>query len=285
MAIKKGRNLYQDTTISLLTKHGKEKVMRPLFQKKLNAHLINIDSYDTDQLGSFTRDIPRYGNQLDAARKKAQIAMEITSTKYGIGSEGSFFQDPYSGLIPINYEIVVFIDSVLNIEVLGHARSAAVSHHASVKNWQELSQFAKLNKFPQHQLVIRPDHKDHPVFTKGISNLEKLKETFSEALKLSKKKKVFVEHDLRAFANPTRMKNIKEATKNLLLKLESYCPKCQTPGFSITRTEAGLPCAICEMPSKQIMSKIHTCLKCDYEKKETTTVKKADPAKCDFCNP
>ena len=285
MAVKKRLNLYHGTTISLLTKHGKEKAIGQLFHKKLNAHLINTDGYDTDQLGTFTRDVPRYGNQLDAARKKAQIAMELTNTKYGIGSEGSFVQDLYSGLVPVNYEIVVFIDSVLNIEIIGHARSGAMSHHASVKDWQELSQFARLNKFPQHQLVIRPDHQDHPVFAKGINNLDKLKKEFYEALKLSKKKKVFVEHDLRAFANPTRMKNIKEATKNLLLKLESYCPKCQTPGFSITRTEAGLPCALCEMPSKQIMSKIHTCLKCDYEKKETTTVKKADPAKCDFCNP
>lgn len=284
MAVK-SVNLYQGETISLLTKHGKEKAIGPLFQKELNAYLIKTDGYDTDQLGTFTRDVNRYGNQLDAARKKAQIAMELTDTKYGIGSEGSFVQDIYSALIPINYEIVVFIDSILNIEIIGHARSPSISHHALVKNWQELSKFARLNKFPQHQLVIRPDHQDHPVFAKGINNLDKLREAFDEALKLSKKNRVFVEHDLRAFANPTRMKNIKEATKDLMVKLKSYCPKCQTPGFSITRTEAGLPCALCEMPTKQIMAKIHTCLKCDYEKKEMIKDKKADPSRCDFCNP
>ena len=276
---------YQGISISLLTKHKKEKVIEPLFTKAFKSDFITVHTYDTDQLGTFTRDIPRFGNQLDAAREKAQIAMKLSNTKYGIGSEGSFNQDPYTGIIPINHEIVIFVDSVLNIEIVGHARASSISNHALVKNWQELSKFARLNKFPKHHLVIRPDHQDHPVFEKGIDNLDKLKEKFNEALKLSKKKRVFVEHDLRAFANPTRMRNIKEATKNLILKMKSLCPKCHTPGFWINRSQTGLPCAICEMPSNQIMAKIYTCLKCDYEKEEVVKNKKADPAKCNFCNP
>ena len=283
MDIKKRR--YQDVTIALLTKHRKEKVMEPAFNKVLGANLITVNTYDTDQLGTFTRDIPRYGNQLDAARQKARIAMEITGAKYGVGSEGSFIQDPYTGIIPINYEIVVFIDSMLNIEIVGHARSSSMSNHATVKSWQELSKFARLNKFPRHQLVLRPDHQDHPAFAKGIDNLKSLEEAFHQALKLSKKKRVFVEHDLRAFANPTRMKNIKEATKNLITRMSSCCPRCDTPGFCITRNETGLPCALCEMPSNQVKEKIYTCLKCEYEKKEAVQDKKADPAKCNFCNP
>ena len=276
---------YQGISISLLTKHKKEKVIEPLFTKAFNSNFITVNTFDTDQLGTFTRDIPRFGNQLDAAREKAQIAMKLSNTKYGIGSEGSFNQDPYTGIIPINHEIVIFVDSVLNIEIVGHARASSISNHALVKTWQELSKFARLNKFPKHHLVIRPDHQDHPVFEKGIDNLDKLKEKFNEALKLSKKKRVFVEHDLRAFANPTRMRNIKEATKNLILKMKSLCPKCHTPGFWINRSQTGLPCAICEMPSNQIMAKIYTCLKCDYEKEEVVKNKKADPAKCNFCNP
>jgi hypothetical protein len=278
-------NRYQGASISFLTKHQKEKVVQPLFNRALKADLITIDNYDTDQLGTFTRDISRYGNQLDAARQKARIAMEISGVKYGLGSEGSFIQDPYTGIIPINYEIVVFIDSILNIEIIGHARASSISNHATVKSWQELSKFARLNKFPRHQLVVRPDHQDHPAFAKGIDNLKTLEEAFHQAFKLSKKKRVFVEHDLRALANPTRMKNIKEATKNLIARMVSCCPKCHTPGFWITRNEAGLPCALCEMPSNQTKEKIYTCLKCEYEKKESVKDKKADPAKCNFCNP
>jgi hypothetical protein len=278
-------NPYQRIQISLLTQHGKEKVIAPEFKKGLGAEILLIDHFNTDELGTFTRDIPRYGSQLDAARRKAHIGMEIGNTKYGIASEGVFSQDPYSGIMPINHEIIVFIDSIEKIEIIGEARSAAMNHHASIKTWNELLQFAKLNQFPRHHLVLRPDHQDHPAFAKGIKNLTQLEESFHEAMKLSKKKRIFIEHDLRAFANPTRMKNIKEATKNLILKMKSLCPKCHAPGFWQSRNEIGLPCAICEMPSNQIKAKIYTCLKCDYEKKEYVKDKKADPAKCNLCNP
>lgn len=85
-------NFYQGESISLLTKHHKEKVIGPLFSKTLKADLITIDSYDTDQLGTFTREISRQGSQLDAARRKAEIGMEIGRTKYGIGSEGVLYK-------------------------------------------------------------------------------------------------------------------------------------------------------------------------------------------------
>ena len=276
---------YQRIQISLLTMHGKEKVIAPEFKKKLDAKIFLVNDFNTDELGTFTRDIPRYGNQIDAARKKARIGMDIAKTEYGIASEGVFLRDPYSGILPINQEIIIFIDSILNIEMIGQARSGAMSQHAIVKTWDDLSKFAKLNKFPSHQLILRPDHQDHPVFAKGIEKITDLKEAFHQAMKLSKKKRVFVEHDLRAFANPTRMNNIKEATKNLILKMQSLCPKCATPGFWISRNNLGLPCALCDMPSNQIKSKIFSCLKCDYEKEEYVKDRKADPAKCNFCNP
>jgi hypothetical protein len=52
MDIKKRR--YQDETIALLTKHRKEKVMEPAFNKVLGANLVTVNTYDTDQLGTFT---------------------------------------------------------------------------------------------------------------------------------------------------------------------------------------------------------------------------------------
>ena len=57
--------------------HGKEKVIAPEFKKKLDAKVFLVNDFNTDELGTFTRDIPRYGNQIDAARKKARIGIEI----------------------------------------------------------------------------------------------------------------------------------------------------------------------------------------------------------------
>ena len=251
----------------------------------LNAEIIHTDAFDTDELGTFTRDKARYGNQLDAARRKAMIGMEITGLKYGIASEGSFTSDPFIGLLPWNHEIVIFIDNNLGIEVIGSSKAAAMSSQSKIRNWKELAKFARLNKFPRHHLVLRPDDENHPVLQKGISNRLALEEAFHQAIKLSKTKKVYVEHDLRAFANPTRMKNIAKATTDLIHKLKSLCPNCHTPGFQITKVKPGLRCALCDMETRETFEKIYTCISCDYEKSEFVRKKKADPAKCDFCNP
>ena len=276
---------YENIKISLLTKHKKENVIAPKFLKMLNAEIIHTDAFDTDELGTFTRDKARYGNQLDAARRKAMIGMEITGLKYGIASEGSFTSDPFIGLLPWNHEIVIFIDNTLGIEVIGSSKAAAMSSQSKIRNWKELAKFARLNKFPTHHLVLRPDDENHPALHKGISNRIVLEEAFNQAIKLSKTKKVFVEHDLRAFANPTRMKNIAKATTDLIQKLKTLCPNCQTPGFQITKIKAGLPCALCGLETRETMERIFTCISCDYEKSEFVKKKKADPAKCDFCNP
>lgn len=276
---------YENIKISLLTKHKKEKVIAPKFIKMFDAEIIHTDTFDTDELGTFTRDKARYGNQLDAARRKARIGMEITGLKYGIASEGSFISDPFIGLLPWNHEIIIFIDDILGIEIIGSSKSAAVSRQSKIRNWKELAKFAKLNKFPTHHLVLRPDDENHPVFQKGISNRIILEESFNQAMKLSKTKKVYVEHDLRAHANPTRMKNIANATTDLIHKLKSLCPNCHTPGFQITKVKSGLPCAICDMETRETFEKIFTCNTCDYEKSEFVKKEKADPAKCDFCNP
>ena len=276
---------YENIKISLLTKHKKEKVIAPKFIKMFDAEIIHTDTFDTDELGTFTRDKARYGNQLDAARRKARIGMEITGLKYGIASEGSFISDPFIGLLPWNHEIIIFIDDILGIEIIGSSKSAAVSRQSKIRNWKELAKFARLNKFPTHHLVLRPDDENHPVFQKGISNRIILEEAFNQAMILSKTKKVYVEHDLRAHANPTRMKNIANATTDLIHKLKSLCPNCHTPGFQITKVKSGLPCAICDMETRETFEKIFTCNTCDYKKSEFVKKEKADPAKCDFCNP
>ena len=276
---------YENIKISLLTKHKKEKVIAPKFIKMFDAEIIHTDTFDTDELGTFTRDKARYGNQLDAARRKARIGMEITGLKYGIASEGSFISDPFIGLLPWNHEIIIFIDDILGIEIIGSSKSAAVSRQSKIRNWKELAKFARLNKFPTHHLVLRPDDENHPVFQKGISNRIILEESFNQAMQLSKTEKVYVEHDLRAHANPTRMKNIANATTDLIHKLKSLCPNCHTPGFQITKVKSGLPCAICDMETRETFEKIFTCNTCDYEKSEFVKKEKADPAKCDFCNP
>ena len=50
-------------------------------------------------------------------------------------------------------------------------------------------------------------------------------------------RKVFVRPDLRAFACPTRMQNIEQATQDLLQRMLSSCPSCAAPGYSVVQRQ------------------------------------------------
>jgi hypothetical protein len=277
---------YAGLKASLLTQHGKESIICPQLFDSNDLEVLHVSGYDTDKLGSFTRDTPRYGSQLDAARKKARVGMELSGLMLGIASEGAFDNDPYTGMFPWNYELVLLIDDVRNLEIIGFFGGQAQSTSHLVSSWDELTALLSEAQFTTHQLVIRPDDEYHPEHRKGIKDLQSLKEAFEWATSLSKKGNVFVENDLRAHANPTRMANILRATQDLSRKMNSLCPECDSPGFSITDRKKGLPCSCCEAPTNLPVSNIWSCVKCEYKKEEMISSQmKADPSKCDYCNP
>jgi hypothetical protein len=277
---------YAGLKASLLTQHGKESIICPQLFDSNGLEVIHVSDYDTDKLGSFTRDIPRYGSQLDAARKKARVGMELSGLKLGIASEGAFDNDPYTGMLPWNYELVLLIDDIRNIEIIGFFGGQAQSASHLVSSWDELTALLSEAQFTTHQLVIRPDDEYHPECRKGIKDLKSLKEAFEWATSLSKKGNVFVENDLRAHTNPTRMANILKATQDLSRKMNSLCPECESPGFSVTERKKGLLCACCEAPTNLPVANIWSCVKCDYKKEELIPNQtKADPSKCHYCNP
>lgn len=277
---------YSGLKASLLTQHGKESVICPQLLDSNGLEVVHISGYDTDKLGTFTRDIPRYGSQLDAARKKARVGMELSGSMLGIASEGAFDNDPYTGMLPWNYELVVLIDDIRKLEVIGFFGGQAQSTGRQVSSWDELNALLSEAQFTTHQLVVRPDDEYHPECHKGIKDLESLKEAFDWATNLSKKGNVFVENDLRAHTNPTRMANILKATQDLSRKMNSVCPECQSPGFSITENKKGLPCSHCGVPTNLPIANIWTCVKCGH-KKELAIANQtaADPSKCNYCNP
>jgi len=277
---------YAGLKASLLTQHGKESIICPQLFDSNGLEVIHVSDYDTDKLGSFTRDIPRYGSQLDAARKKARVGMELSGLMLGIASEGAFDNDPYTGMLSWNYELVLLIDDIRNIEIIGFFGGQAQSASQLVSSWNELTALLSEAQFTTHQLVIRPDDEYHPECRKGIKDLESLKEAFEWATSHSKKGNVFVENDLRAHTNPTRMANILKATQDLSRKMNSLCPECESPGFSVTERKKGLLCACCEAPTNLPVANIWSCVKCEYKKEELIPNQtKADPSKCHYCNP
>jgi len=87
--------------------------------------------------------------------------------------------------------------------------------------------------------------------------------------------------------NPTRMRVIAKATSNLIDKLSSLCPECQTPGFSVTKVLTGLPCQLCQQPTHSTLAYISSCTHCHFstERKYPNDKIQEDPMFCDYCNP
>ncbi|CAM3798155.1 DUF6671 family protein [Polynucleobacter antarcticus] len=278
--------IFSHRIASLLTKHGKEAVMTPDLLALTGCDVKHTDAYDTDQLGTFTREIPRHGTQLDAARKKALMGMKLLNTDLGIANEGAFVGDPYTGMLPWNNEVVMLIDQLHQIEIIGFSGAPAQSASGYFSHWEELEAFAETALFPSHHLVIKPTDEHHPESIKGIYDLSALQEAFQWAIAQSSTGVAFVENDLRAFANPTRMENIHKATVDLANKMNSACPQCQTPGYWVKDIQRGLPCNACGLPTEQAIAKIWGCLKCTHQETEGMKVLQfADPSKCSYCNP
>ena len=278
--------IYSDRRVALLTQHGKERVLAPVLEPPLGCRIERVVGYDTDLLGTFTRDIPRAGTQLEAARKKARLGMQLAGLPLGLASEGSFGPDPMVGMFPWNVEFLIFIDDERGLEIVGVAHGKAKFAHALAASWEEAEAFARKAGFPEHHLVVRPEHENDPRLRKGIADWVALCTAFDEAYALSDSRRVFLETDVRAHANPTRMEIIRLAAEDLVKKLRSLCPACGLPGFSIIERLSGLPCEDCGAPTRETRAEVHGCLKCAHRiTRERTDRQSADPGRCDYCNP
>ncbi len=277
---------YRKSDIAFLTKHGKEGLLSPILEPFLGVKIKKIDAFDTDLLGTFARDVKRLGSQIETARKKALLAIEKSGLKYGLGSEGSLSGDPYYGMAPWDHEVLVFVDSTHNHEIIGVGSRSAKILQKSVDSLEELLTLAKAFSFPDQHIIMRPDKEDDERIFKDIETYDKLARCYHDCIALSVTGKVFVESDLRAYACPSRQEVIKLAGINLLMKMHSLCPECNTPGYWPIASNPGLPCEYCHTPTGMTLSIKHGCHKCGYEK----TIARpdsdyADPSYCPQCNP
>ncbi len=271
--------------VALLTRHRKEAVLAPLFTAAIGATVELVDSVDTDTLGTFTREVPRVGSQLDAARRKALMAVERSGAPWGLGSEGSFSPGPF-GLGAWNLEVLVLVNPGERLELIGRARAPGLHHHGLVSSREALAALAERAGFPEHGLVVRPDGEHHPALVKGLRDQAALERAFDEALRASSSGVVFVENDLRAHQHPSRMATIAEAGRDLVERLVTRCPACGSPGFGLVAPVPGLPCRDCGAPTREPRADELACVRCPHrEERPRKHPGGADPARCDVCNP
>lgn len=277
---------YRGARIALLTQHGKEALVGPVLADALGARVERVGGFDTDRLGTFTREIPRAGTQLEAARRKARIGMELSGLPVGLASEGAFGADPFAGLLPWDVELLVLVDDRAGMEVTAMAQGQARSAHRRAGSWGEAEAFAREAGFPEHALVLRPEGLADAPIRKGLQRWPDLEAAFAEALEASPGGAVLLENELRAHLNPTRQEVIRQASRDLAARLASPCPACGAPGFWTVERIPGRPCGACGAPTAEPAAEVRGCVRCDHrDTRPLDPERPADPGRCDFCNP
>lgn len=266
--------------------HGKEAAIAPLLQP-LGLTVVVPPQFNTDQFGTFTREIARAGDQLTAARRKAEAALDHLGESLGLASEGSFGPHPAFPSIAYNRELVLLIDRQQGLEIVGQFVSTQTNYaHRQVNSLEAALQFAQQVGFPEHGLVVMPAAiADPSLIYKGIVDPAELQSAVEQTL--HRHGQAHLETDMRAMVNPTRMQAIARATEDLVRKLQQRCPHCGTPGFELRERRPGLPCSWCHAPTEQAIAAIYVCQKCHFtqEQRYPDGVETADPSHCQYCNP
>ncbi|HAN45943.1 MAG TPA: hypothetical protein DCQ32_05260 [Cyanobacteria bacterium UBA8156] len=268
--------VWRGEVVAIATMHGKEQVIGPLLAAAWGLRAIVPAGLNTDVLGTFTRDVARPGDALATARLKAEAALALTGGAIAVASEGSFGPHPDLPWAAVNRELVVLIDRQRGIELVGEALSWETNYRQTqVRTWEEAQAFAAAVGFPDHGLVVGE--------AKGVRD----RETLAQAVQagLAQSGILWLETDMRAMHNPSRMQVIAQATQDLVAKGRSLCPVCGWPGFAITERWPGLPCALCGLPTPLVRSQRWVCRHCGYQQEEPVAETVADPAYCPLCNP
>lgn len=275
--------------IVLTTKHEKEHIIARPIKRVLGADLVVPEGIDTDQLGTFTGEIPRLGSMEEVVVQKALLGIKATGIKQGIASEGSFGPHPQYFVIPSDYEMLAFVDEeqdFIHIEKLLSTKTNFA--HCKVRASDDLISFLTQVKFPSHRLIVKPNQAIKAgMILKGINDYQALQQAIKLAITNSADETAHIETDMRAHHNPTRRQVIRQLTFKLLRRLQTHCPECDLPGFGLIATEPGLPCELCGLATKLIKSEIFGCVKCAYKTKQARQdqIQFADPRFCDYCNP
>jgi hypothetical protein len=277
---------FEGRHLLIASMHQKEQVLQPLMEASLKVTVSVANGLNTDLLGTFSGEVARIADPLTTARKKCELAMDLNGCDLVLASEGSFGAHPAAFFLPANEEWLLLLDRKNGLEI--HARHLSLETNFSGQefhNLEELDAFASKVGFPSHGLMLRRSKDDLEGLLKGITDPEQLRT--AAILLLETQGYGFVETDMRALFNPSRMQVIEETAQLLVQKLNSICPSCQLPGFTVTAAEPGLPCSLCGTPSSAALAHLMVCNHCQHQEKVDFPhgKKTEDPQYCQVCNP
>lgn len=278
--------MFEGRSLVIASMHGKEEVIAPVFEKELGFNCFVNPDFNSDLFGTFSGEVERIDDVLTVLRKKCLKAMELSDCDLSISSEGSFGQHPFIPFVSGDDELMMFLDKKNNIEIVAREVSSQTNFYGHLINSkEELLEFANKVLFPSHALIIKENQHSFKNMTKGIKSWNDLYKSFNEVC--SKNGFAYIETDMRAMNNPTRMEVIKALASKLVSKIKKCCPQCFFPGFDVVLYKKGLICSFCGMPTRSVFSHVYKCKECNYsfENKFPLGKKHEEPMYCDFCNP
>jgi hypothetical protein len=270
--------------IGIVTKHGKESVIKPIFEQNPTLDIQHI-YFDTDTLGTFSGEIARTLSPLEAVRQKCLWALENSSVRMAIATEGSFGPHPYLLGLPLHVELVMLRDSHTQKEWVEHLQTIETNFHAdTLLAVNDLVNFAERINFGINGILLSA-HKTGPTFLKDAKTMTELIHQFNEIKK--EHKSVYAQTDMRAHRNEKRMEKIQLLANRLNTRLGTPCPSCHNAGFKMTRITKGAPCSACNRSTDLPLFEIHSCQFCSYSAQIPSSQfeMQVDPQFCNYCNP
>ena len=278
--------------IAVATLHGKQRVLARPLRQGLGLRLVHASAVDTDQFGSFCGTQPRRLDAVLTAQRKAEAAMDALGLDLGIASEGSFGPHPSVPMLAAGMECLVIVDRRHGRVLVEQAISRRTNFSAMAVGRQiEAQGWLTQVGFPSHAVMVRPHQREGeavaPWLAKGVSQASELAALLARAVAASSIGQAWLETDMRAHCNPTRMASIRQLAFQLVRRLRQPCPSCAAPGYGLVETLPGLPCSACGLASRWVMQEVWGCDGCGHRewRPRADGLWAVDPMHCDYCNP
>ena len=267
-----------DNRVALLTQHEKGVLVEAALWS-VGLTLQVTTAFDTDQLGTFSGEIQRELTPLACARRKAQLAAELTGCRYGLGSEGSFGGGPMPGLVSWDEEILLLHDTVSKQDIVAVASGPVP---LMMLQFIDMDGFERL--WAQQMLGQGWMLQREQTWFKGLTEPAQIRKVLADT-QWQAGETISLLPDFRAMYCPARQQHIRTAAEQLAARLASRCPQCDAPDFWQKDVERGLPCLDCQLPTRQIKAYLKRCDCCGFEVREAVSQTGAEPVWCGFCNP
>ena len=288
---------YMGRTIALASQHGKERVLERPLRHGLGLTLQRATTVNTDLLGSFSGEYPRPEDALTTCRLKAEAGMDALGLDLGLASEGAFGPHPVVPFLPIGSEWLTFVDRRHQLTISEH-RISRRTNYSSFKAATPEAALGWLKDvgFPSHGVMVgapsrvSPSSSDPPPvdwLAKAVHSRGELARWMAIAAQRSENGMAWLETDMRAHCNPTRMASIRRLAFQLVRRITASCPACATPGWGLVRTIGGLPCSRCGSATELLAFEEFGCIRCTYteQRPRQDQLRAADPGHCPYCNP